>query len=249
MNIKKIFLWIAVLVPIIAVAGFSVWAYSPLGPMLEALDAMESTPEVEVEENSLIVFSPVDEVSRTGLIFYPGGRVDPRSYAPAAKQIAESGFLTVIVPMPFNLAVFGAGKANDVIDQFPEIDRWVIGGHSLGGSMAASYAYQNPDIVDGLVLWAAYPAEGDDLSKSILTSASIFGTNDGLVTNQDILSSISLLSENNLLQMIEGGNHAQFGWYGIQAGDNPAGITRDEQQKMVVETTIQILRKINSSTN
>ncbi len=107
MNIKKIFLWIAILVPLIAVAGFSVWAYTPLGPMPEALDAMESTPGVEVEENSLIVFSPVEGVSRTGLIFYPGGRVDPRSYAPTAKQIAESGFLTVIVPMPFNLAVFG----------------------------------------------------------------------------------------------------------------------------------------------
>ncbi len=115
--------------------------------------------------------------------------------------------------------------------------------------MAARYAFQNPENVDGLVLWAAYPAAGDDLSKSILTSASIFGTNDGLVTDQDILSSISLLSETNLLQMIAGGNHAQFGWYGVQAGDNPAGITRDEQQRMVVETTIQILEQINSSTN
>ena len=239
----------AILVPLLAVAGFSVWAYTPLGPMPEALDAMESTPGVEVEENSLIVFSPVAGVSRTGLIFYPGGRVDPRSYAPTAKQIAESGFLTVIVPMPFNLAVFGAGKASEVIDQFPEIESWVVAGHSLGGSMAARYALQNPENVDGLVLWAAYPAAGDDLSKSILTSASIFGTNDGLVTDQDILSSISLLSANNLLQMIAGGNHAQFGWYGDQAGDNPAEITRDEQQRMVAETTIQILEQINSSTN
>jgi hypothetical protein len=249
MNIKKIFLWIIILVPIVAVVGFSVWAYTPLGPMPEALEALESTPGVEVDENSLIVFTPVDEVKRTGLIIYPGGRVDPRSYAPAANQIAESGFLTVIVPMPFNLAVFGAEKASTVIDQFPEIDRWVVAGHSLGGSMAARYAVQNPDTVDGLVLWAGYPAEGDDLSKSSLTSASIFGSNDGLITDQDILASISLLSASNLFQMIDGGNHAQFGWYGDQAGDNPAGITRDEQQKMVVETTIDILNKVSLSTN
>lgn len=249
MNIKRIILWIVILVPIVAAVGFSVWAYTPLGPMPEAVDALKSTPRVDVDENSLIIFTPVDEVKRTGLIIYPGGRVDPRSYAPAANQIAENGFLTVIVPMPFNLAVFGAGKASEVIDQFPEIDRWVVAGHSLGGSMAARYAIKNPDTLDGLVLWAAYPAEGDDLSNSSLTSASIFGTNDGLVTDQDILGSISLLPESNLFQMIEGGNHAQFGWYGDQAGDNPAGITRDEQQKMVVETTIDILNNIKLSTN
>ena len=249
MNIKKIFLWLIILVPIVAVVGFSVWAYTPLGPMPEALEALESTQGVEVAEKSLIVFAPVDEVKRTGLIIYPGGRVDPRSYAPAANQIAESGFLTVIVPMPFNLAVFGAGKASQVIDQFPEIDHWVVAGHSLGGSMAARYAVQNPNTVDGLVLWAGYPAEGDDLSKSSLASASIFGTNDGLITDQDILASVSLLSESNLFQMIDGGNHAQFGWYGDQTGDNPAGITRDEQQKMVVESTLDILNKVNLSTN
>ena len=151
--------------------------------------------------------------------------------------------------MPFNLAVFGAEKASQVIDQFPEIDHWVVAGHSLGGSMAARYAVQNPNTVDGLVLWAGYPAEGDDLSKSSLASASIFGTNDGLITDQDILASVSLLSESNMFQMIDGGNHAQFGWYGDQADDNPAGITRDEQQKMVVETTLDILNKVNLSTN
>ena len=241
MNTKNILIWTLILVPILAVTGFSIWAYTPLGPMPEAIEALKSSSNVVVEQNSWIVFSPVEEWYSTGLIIYPGGRVDPRSYAPAAHQIAENGILTVIVPMPFNLAVFGSGKATEIIEQFPEIDRWVIAGHSLGGSMAARYAYRNADHVNGLVLWAAYPAASDDLSNSNLNTASIFGSQDGLVSDQDVLSSITLLPESNLLHMIEGGNHAQFGWYGDQAGDNPAEISREEQQKQVVETTLQVL--------
>ena len=241
MNTKNILIWTLILVPILAVTGFSIWAYTPLGPMPEAIEALKSSSTVAVEQNSWIVFSPLEERYTTGLIIYPGGRVDPRSYAPAAHQIAEYGVLTIIVPMPFNLAVFGSGRASDIIEQFPEIDRWVIAGHSLGGSMAARYTLRNPDNIEGLVLWAAYPAAGDDLSNSILRSASIFGTHDGLVSEQDILPSTTLLPEINVLQMIEGGNHAQFGWYGDQAGDNPAEISREEQQKQVVETTLQVL--------
>ena len=241
MNTKKILIWTLILVPILAVTGFSIWAYTPLGPMPEAIEALKSSSTVAIEQNSWIVFSPLEEQSTTGLIIYPGGRVDPRSYAPAAHQIAENGILTFIVPMPFNLAVFGSGRASDIIEQFPEIDRWVIAGHSLGGSMAARYTLRNPDKIEGLVLWAAYPAASDDLSNSILRSASIFGTHDGLVSEQDVLSSTTLLPGTNLLHMIEGGNHAQFGWYGDQAGDNPAEISREEQQKQVVETTLQVL--------
>ena len=241
MNTKKVLIWIIISVPILAVAGFSIWAFTPLGPMPEAIEALKSSSNVVVEQNSWIVFSPVEDGYTTGLIIYPGGRVDPRSYAPAAHQIAENGVLTIIVPMPFNLAVFGSGRASDIIEQFPEIDRWVIAGHSLGGSMAARYTLRNPDNIEGLVFWAAYPAASDDLSNSNVSSASIFGTLDGLVSEQDVLSSTTLLPENKVLHMIEGGNHAQFGWYGDQAGDNPAEISREEQQKQVVETTLLVL--------
>jgi len=249
MNVKKLLLGIVIIVPIVAMAGFILWAYTPLGPMPEALDAMESNPRVNVEENSWIIFAPTKESNNTGLIFYPGGRVDPRSYAPAAMQFAERGYLTVIVPMPLNLAIFGSDRADEVIAHFPEIDNWVIAGHSLGGSMAARYAFRNLDDVDGLVLWAAYPAEGDDLSNSAISSASIFGTNDGLVSDQDILIAESNLPEDNLFQLINGGNHAQFGWYGEQAGDNAAEISREQQQMMIISTTNQILNQIKTGNN
>jgi hypothetical protein len=245
MNLKKTIIWLVLLVILIALIGFSIWAYTPLGPMPEAISAMVSTSEVIVEEYTWLVFQPVDTPINTGLVIYPGGRVDPRSYAPAAKQLAEDGFLVVIVPMPFNLAIFGWQKAGEVIENFPEIDHWVVAGHSLGGSMAARYAIRKPTDVDGLVLWAAYPASSDDLSNSNLIIMSIYGTNDGLITEQDITNSSLLLPENTSWVAIDGGNHAQFGWYGDQAGDNPASISREKQQQRIIESTRQIVDIVN----
>ena len=106
MNLRKIFIWTIIILPIIAIVGFSIWAYTPLGPMPEALNALESTSQVIVEQDDWIVFSPDEDTAKTGLIFYPGGRVDPRSYAPAAHEIAAQGYQTIIVPMPFNLKHF-----------------------------------------------------------------------------------------------------------------------------------------------
>jgi hypothetical protein len=245
MNLKKTIIWLVLLVILIALSGFSIWAYTPLGPMPEAISAMVSTSEVIVEEYTWLVFQPVDTPINTGLVIYPGGRVDPRSYAPAAKQLAEDGFLVVIVPMPFNLAIFGWQKAGEVIENFPEIDHWVVAGHSLGGSMAARYAIRKPTDVDGLVLWAAYPASSDDLLNSNLIIMSIYGTNDGLITEQDITNSSLLLPENTSWVAIDGGNHAQFGWYGDQAGDNPASISREKQQQRIIESTRQIVDIVN----
>lgn len=227
----------------LALVGFSIWAYTPLGPMEEALAALETSSDVVVEQGDWIVFSPVNNKKNSALIIYPGGRVDPRSYAPAAHEIAAMGIQTIIVPMPFNLAVFGSEKAVEVIEQFPDIDHWFIAGHSLGGSMAARFALNHLEDVDGLVLWAAYPASGDDFKNTNLETASIFGKLDGLVSAEDIQSARSLLPDSNSETMIEGGNHSQFGWYGDQPGDNPAGISREVQQSHVLDATLQILNE------
>lgn len=247
MKIKKVLLSLLVIIPILSFGLFAVWAYTPLGPMPEALDAMESTPKVIVENSSYFTFTPTEQSKKTGLIIYPGGRVDPRSYAPTAMGFAENGYLTIIVPMPFNLAVFGIGKASNVINQYPEVENWVIAGHSLGGTMAARYALENQEHIKGLALWAAYPAGNDDFSTSNINTTLIFGTEDGLVGEEDISRAVSLLPDTNLLQDIIGGNHAQFGWYGDQSGDNPAKISRDEQQNILISTTLEILSDIEGS--
>jgi pimeloyl-ACP methyl ester carboxylesterase len=146
--------------------------------------------------------------------------------------------------MPLHLAVFGAERASQVQAAFPEVQHWAIGGHSLGGAMAARSAYRHPGTVEGLVLWAAYPAASDDLSSQDLAVASIYGTQDGLATGEKIAASHPLLPADTHWVAIEGGNHAQFGWYGPQQGDNPATISREVQQQQVVAATLDLLAQL-----
>lgn len=244
MRVLRKWWWVLLLIvgiPLLAVGGFVFWAEMTPSPMPEALAAMRSSAEVEVTVDRWLVFSPANQQATTGFIMYPGGRVDPRSYAPAARAIAMEGYLTAIVPMPLNLAVFGADQALAVVAAFPEIDRWAVGGHSLGGAMAARLAHGHASEVDGLVLWAAYPDASNDLSTSDLAVTSIYATLDGLATQDKIAASRSLLPLDTSWVAIEGGNHAQFGWYGPQSGDNPATISREEQQQQVVEATLELL--------
>jgi pimeloyl-ACP methyl ester carboxylesterase len=241
---KKILLAFVVVL-LLAVAAFVVWASTPLGPMPEALAALESDSAVQVTTEPWYTFQPTGDSRSTGLIFYPGGRVDPRSYAPPARALAQQGYPVVIVPMPLNLAVFGAGKAADVIAAMPEVENWAIAGHSLGGSMAATFINGNPDAIDGLALWASYPAGGDDLSgRSELAATSIYGTADGVAAMEDVLAGQPLLPASTVWAPIEGGNHAQFGWYGPQSDADVATISREEQQAQVIAATRALLEQI-----
>jgi hypothetical protein len=225
----------------IVVAGFVVWAETPLGPMPEAYDALNSDSEVIVSLGRWLVFEPVNSSKNIGFIVYPGGRVDYRSYAPLAHAIAAEGILTFIAPMPLNLAVFGVNAANDIINSYPRISSWAIGGHSLGGTMAAQFAHENPSKIAGLILWAAYPASGNSLSKHNLLVTTIHGSLDGLVSSSQIQDSLELLPPTTIRVEIAGGNHAQFGWYGDQPGDNAAEITREKQQSQIANASLQLL--------
>ncbi|MHB8132634.1 MAG: alpha/beta hydrolase [Anaerolineaceae bacterium] len=244
---KKIrfFSILLVFVIVILTVGFVIWGETPSQPMPEALTSLQSDSFVNVTPGKWITFSPVGSQPTTGFIIYPGGRVDYRSYAPAAHQIASQGFLVIIVRMPLNLAVINPGAATDIISAHPEITQWSIGGHSLGGAMAANFAKKNQELVQGLVLWAAYPASSDDLSDSGLSVISIYGTLDGLATLDKINLSRSLLPADTTWLSITGGNHAQFGWYGDQSGDNPAKISRADQQDQIVSATISLLENLN----
>lgn len=236
----KLIIGVLLAVTIVSV-GFLVWAETPPAPMLEAYTALEPNSEVIVTNAGWLVFQPVISNKSVGFIIYPGGRVDFRSYAPIARRIAAEGFLVVIPKMPLNLAVFGVNIASDVINSYSQISSWVIGGHSLGGTMAAQFAYENPSEVKGLVLWAAYPASGTDLSTEKLLVTTIHGTNDGLVSSSQIEDSLKLLPTSTTRIEIAGGNHAQFGWYGDQGGDNTATITREKQQNQIFNATLQLL--------
>lgn len=233
----------AVLVLLLGAAGgFFLWATTTPDPGPRAVAALETDELVRVIDDDGYTFQPT-RPTRVGFIFYPGGRVGPASYAAPAREIAEAGYLVIVPELTLNLAVLDADAADDAIVAHPEIERWVIGGHSLGGTIAATYAGDHRETISGLVLWASYPANNTDLSTLAADVASVFGTRDGLTTLDDINDSRNRLPADTHFVSIEGGNHAQFGDYGSQAGDNPATISRAEQQAAAVEASLKILRR------
>ncbi len=230
---------------VVGLASFVAWGMTPLGPTAEAVAAMESDASVVAEDNGdFVVFTPLTNPPITGFIFYPGGHVDSRSNAPIAREIASRGYLISIVKMPLSLAIFDVNKVDDVIEAYPDTRYWVIGGHSLGGPAAASYAKNNPGKVLGLVFWTSYPAGSDDLSGIELKGLTTFGSNDRVLDMQNFNATVPLLPPGTIIQVIEGGNHSQFGNYGSQKGDGTATISAGEQQLQAADLTVRILRLV-----
>ena len=225
-------------------------------PLPEALSAMQGNDNATVLTEKLpfalfnpeyFVFKPVGAEPAKGFLFYPGGKVDPRAYAPAALAIAAAGYLVVIVSMPFDLAPFGWKRGNHILRQYDSITTWAIGGHSVGGSFACAYAERYPAKVQGVVLWASWPSDSFSLADSTIKAISIYGTKDG--QPEDIEAGAKDLPLDATFVKIEGGNHTQCGYYNTapdpqQPGDNPADISREEQQRRMIEATLDFLDKL-----
>lgn len=227
---------------VILVLGFVLWASAGLGPAPEAFAGLRSDEHVTISVDQFITFQPAKKRVTTAFVFYPGGRIDYRSYAVPLHKIAAEGYLVILLPVRLNLAFFDVDAADRAVTEFPEIQYWVTGGHSLGGVAAALYAEQKENI-DGVIFWASYPAN-DSLKNSKMKVLSIFGTLDmGGIDRFE--SSQSDLPEDAEFVVIDGGNHSQFGDYGLQPGDNVATITRLNQQKQVVDATVKFLKEIS----
>ena len=210
--------------------------------MNEALQAASSDGRVQVIDDRFLHFRPTNEQTPTGIILYPGGLVPAAAYAPLARELAEQGYPVWLVPMPLNLAVLGSGRAAEIIAAHPEVTDWILGGHSLGAAMAARFAFDHPSQLAGLVLLAGYPAANQPLTDSELPILSIYASEDGLATPETIRAYADRLPEHTLFVELAGGNHAQFGWYGLQDGDGTATITREEQQQNVLAVLEVFLR-------
>jgi len=229
---------------LIVITSFVVWANTtnPLMPQAEA--ALQSSTTVTVTQTAgYIGFVPKD-AAPAGIVLYPGGRVQAAAYAPVARAIAEQGYFAAIVFVPLNLAFFNVNAADQVIADHPEITVWVVGGHSLGGVAASLYAQSRPE-VRGLVIMASYPPNDALRERADLRVLSIYGTNDGLARAEDIRRSAKDLPQNARFVAIEGGNHAQFGYYGAQAGDNQASITHEEQTTQIVTAVVALLDEVS----
>ena len=230
------------LVFLVGISAFAAWALSGPKASDAAWAAMKSDNEISVQvENGVVSFTKELIETKAGFIFYPGARVEPQAYARVLRAIANKGVAVFVVEMPLRMAVLNPDAAENIIQDHPEYTKWFIGGHSLGGVMAATYAKQHPEQISGLILWASYPAGSDDLSNSAMPVLSISGSRDGLSTPQKIQDSASLLPATTVWVTIEGGNHSQFGDYGLQDGDNPAKISAEEQHQSIVENSARFM--------
>ncbi len=168
-------------------------------------------------------------------IFYPGGMVEPDAYLPFAYKMAEELNIAVFIQkMPLNLAVLGYGRATKLIKEYDYMDKWYIGGHSLGGVMAASFVKKNPGIFDALLLLASYPMKNKSLRDIPIPVLSISGSEDGIIDEEKYRKSGELLPSDTIFFEIEGANHSQFGSYGRQKRDNSPLIREEEQQMQII---------------
>ena len=213
---------------------FFIWSQQTYKPSSE-LDTLLDKSEIQYEDD-WIIFNQHSN-NKTGIVLYPGGKVEPEAYSYYGKQLASKGYLVAIPNVHFNFALFDSNKAQKIIENYPSVEKWIVGGHSLGGVAAAKFAYQHPKIVNGVILLGSYPSEGDDFSKTMTPMLSIYAEKDGLTTVDKINESKKLLSSNATMHEIKGGNHAQFGVYGLQKGDNKADITVKKQQDEMVSVT------------
>jgi hypothetical protein len=218
----------ALLLALILTGGFYIYASDYYRADDVAIAVMQNETALRFQDN-LTILSPTVP-SDTAFIFYPGAKVEHTAYLPILKKITQSSGITcILVKMPFNMAIFDANAADKIMQKFPEIKNWYIGGHSMGGAMASDYASKHEEKVSGLILLGAY-IYGDYSEENALT---IYGT-----FNTSVAEKINYTQN---IVIIEGGNHAQFGNYGRQKGDPDATISSEEQQNIAVQAVFDWL--------
>jgi len=196
-----------------------------------------------------------------GFLFYPGALVDPHAYLPWLSDLSSAGIAVIVAKAPGNLAVLSIDAGLSVTSLVPQASSWVIGGHSLGGAMAAWSAASHPDAWAGLVLLAAYPATNKSLAGWSRPVLSLSASNDGLATPQKVADALPLLPPTQyavtglgqytppssggyaVVHQIAGGNHAQFGSYGPQDGDSEATISPAAQHTEIVSFIEEFFQK------
>ncbi|MFU2417813.1 alpha/beta hydrolase [Peptacetobacter sp. AB800] len=240
---KNIFKAVAVVV-IIALVSSLAWLLNAYEPQDVARENLVSSSDVEVVEGDITEFIPKDVVSNTGVIIYPGARIDVKAYAPLANRLAQNGYKVFAVDMPFNMAIFSSHKADKVIEENKDIENWVIVGHSLGGAMATN-AISTNNKIKGIVYLASYPS-GDKIKDSGAKVLSIWGSKDGVINFDNMIKAKEDLPKDTEYVEIEGGNHSAFGDYGLQKGDTKSIIPENKQLDITVESICNFISdKIN----
>ena len=224
----------------------------PFAAVQPALAAMRSDAAVTVTESATrIVLAPTGSTgaaSEVGVFFQPGARVDARAYAAVLRPLAEAGHPVVIAKQPLGIAFLALSAFDGARSARPDVSRWVVGGHSLGGTVAVIQADgADADRVApavGLLLYASYPA--GDVRGSLTTAVeSVSGSKDGLATPAKIDASRVDLPADATFTVIEGGSHAQFGAYGPQPGDGIPTITDEQARTLISEASLRFVDSLD----
>ncbi|MCF8009123.1 MAG: alpha/beta hydrolase [Halanaerobiales bacterium] len=241
MNKKRVFLIISIVLLII-ISG----TYFYLSQSYKPVAANQNFINKEkILESDIYYFFKAENNYDTAFIFYQGGRVEELSYAPICEKLRKKGYSVFLVKMPFNLAVFDLDRAKMILDEYKDdIRNWYLIGHSLGGSMAASYLNDvNDKKLKGLILLASYPAESVDLSNKDFEVLSITASQDEILDQKKYNTTKDNLPFNTVYKQIEGGNHAGFGNYGVQSGDGKIKIKKEEQWDYTVNLIIDFINQ------
>ncbi|RKT86910.1 Alpha/beta hydrolase family protein [Saccharopolyspora antimicrobica] len=210
----------------------------PLAATPTAREEMRSDAAVTVVDRATeIELIPSGQHRGTGLVFYPGARVDSRAYLPLLRPVAEAGYPVVVLKPPLGMAILHSGQGEQA---FGRAQRWVAGGHSLGGPAAARLANSRPDQVRGLLLWASYP----DVEVRDLDVTSIYGTRDGL-SDPAAVRQAPLPADTEFVA-VPGAVHAHFGDYGPQSGDGQPTTSRADAQRQIVAATLDGLARVEA---
>lgn len=242
--------WIVGVVAAVGWIGMIGWL-RPFSAQEPALTAMQSDDQVVVTETpTAIVMAPAQGPEPTlGVLFQPGAKVDARAYAALMRPAAQAGELVVIPKQPVGLAFLSSGALDTARQAHPEVTSWVVGGHSLGGTVASSNALADASApaaapVSGLLLYASYPAED---SRGITAQVlSVSGSEDGLATTADIDASRANLPPGAQFVVIDGATHAYFGDYGPQPGDGTPTVDRASAQAEITQATLNFLAGLRS---
>ena len=221
-----------------------VWGYQSVDV---PVDILKTTPAVKVtDDGSTIRFQPRANKRASGILFLPGGMVDPLAYTPLLKDLAAAGHPAQLIRLPLRCAcvdsqinsLFAAISA--AVKASPET-RWFLAGHSRGAMLAARYARESETRLAGLILIATTHPRDFDLSSSNLKITKIFGTHDGIADSDTIRNNAKLLPPAAAMVEIPGANHVQFGYYRHQLLDGIPGISREEQQKVLLRVVRRAL--------
>ncbi|MDD6155244.1 MAG: alpha/beta hydrolase [Eubacteriales bacterium] len=234
---------LAVVVALLAIAFLAVAIYfgNYYHADKDAAEGLKSTETVTVREgdDSILFDGPGEEEA---LIFYPGAKVEAGAYARLLHRISDQGIDCILVKMPLNFAIFGKNSGDEVMKDY-SYDDWYISGHSLGGAAAsmnlADHVEDGNMPYNGIIFFGSYPASS--IKRSGVSALTVYVTRDmGLDKIQENMKNLPAGYEK---YVINGGNHAQFGDYGQQKGDNEAEISAEKQQEMAADRVVEFIKE------